>query len=320
MDSAVAAVVGSLGGAFIGVPMGYFVERFLKRPRLRVTRGKIAYEDLFSIPADVQQRMQKYGLFVRHVELLVQWSLRQRLAANQFKREELQILHEIGTRFRDEQAVRNVQLEIHLTKAKSGNLGPEAIAELLGEYYDNFAGNLSLDYRTDSATAAERAVVLIQSRLADMEVTKEWLEAFLRSIRGVVRDGSRRSPEPGRVAQSERIAVHIEIANYGSQDAIISTEARLVVDAKQLRLSLATPTRPWESEGDWWSPNQLLIMARRPLALHYVVDLLLNASDDISRLREDLKRGAAVEFRALGIGGGVATRHSFRGTLPEPGA
>ena len=68
MDTGVVGIFGGIGGALVGAPLGYFVQRFFNRPRMHIAYAETMYEDLISIPIEIQQNISRYSVFVQYIE------------------------------------------------------------------------------------------------------------------------------------------------------------------------------------------------------------------------------------------------------------
>jgi hypothetical protein len=309
MDANAATILAGILGAIIGAPAGFFIERLVNRARVKISYAETAYEDIYALPEDVQQNLVRMTDFVGFVDAQVKWSLRQRLLANLFTREELRLLHEFGQHFVDFQRKwsAKAQNEILPMLARGGNEVEPLIPELEGEYTAFYpSNNLSQDLRADASGTVSRLVHQYNVTLGRAKLMSGWLDQFLGHVEVLLKRGH---------GTSEHVIVRISIGNSGYQDAIIKTEARLLAVDEKFRLPMQTTNRPWETSETRGRSQFHVISPRSFLVLEFLLDENLNAKADLDKLRNELGRGAKATLAILGIDGATVAEQSFTATL-----
>jgi hypothetical protein len=261
------------------------------------------------LPEQVQTNLGRFADFVGFVDAQVKWSLKPRLLANLFTREELRLIHEFGQHFADLQRKwsARIQNEVLPMLARGGEEVERLATELEGEYASFYpSNNLSQDLHTDHDGTVARLVHLYNVMLSRITLGSGWLDEFLRHVGVFLKSGH---------GTSGKVIVRISIGNSGYRDAIIKTEARLLAGDKKLRLPMQTATRPWETS-ETKGPSQFYVVSPRSfLVLEFLVDENLNAKADLDHLRNELHRGVKATLEVLGIDGATVAGQSFTATL-----
>jgi hypothetical protein len=138
------------------------------------------------------------------------------------------------------------------------------------------------------------------------DLTRELSARFFAEVKKALEQGH---------GTSGRIIVRISIGNTGYQDAIIQTEARLLVGNKRFRLPLQTASRPWEASETKGSSQFQVVSQRSFRVMEFLVDEDLNAKDDLDKLKNELRRGVEATVDVLGIDGSTFAKLSFKATL-----
>ena len=308
VDANAATILAGILGAIVGAPAGFFLERLVNRARLKISYAETAYEDIYMFPEEVRQRMARHTDFIQFVSALVKWSLQQRLIGNLFTREELRQLREFGQHFKDWREKTNARIEEEIlpTLAAGGADVERLIPDVEADYNLFYPSKLSQDLRTDRINTVSRLVELYELHLSRFALSMAWLDEFLRHVDAFLKEGR---------GTSGRVIVRISIGNSGYRDAIIQTEAKLLVGDKIVRVPMQTASRPWETL-ETKGPSQFYVISPRSfLVLEFLVDENLNAKADLDKLRNELRRGVKATLTVLGIDGASVAGQSFTATL-----
>jgi len=309
VDSNTAVIIGGVGGAIIGAPVGYFVQRFFNRPRIHIGYAETNYEDIVSLPADLQQRLMRYKGFIDYVENQVRWHFLQRVAGNMFTTDELRVVHELAVHFSDLEGQKLRLIEADIADVKRTNtIDPRLVAELDTDYRKAYESTLAHDVNQDAQGTIQKVLSLLVMGVQMISIGLSWLGEFIDKAGNHLAN-----PKPS----TDKIVVRVGLGNQGFQDGVISTEARLKVRGKSYRLPMRLATRPWENESGKGPTNYSIIKSKSFQVIEFGVDQTVNAASDIQELRQWLKRGERVEFQVTGIGSKCAARHSFVASLPE---
>lgn len=309
MDANSATIIAAILGAVIGGPTGFFIERLVNRPRLKISYAEAAYEDLYSFPVEIQQNMMRHTSFIDFVAGQVSWSVKQRLTGNLFNREELRIARELGQHYKELQNQFSDRIKKdYLPTLNKDDGGVDALVpELEADYRQNYNAGLSDDLKKNRPETVRRLMELCDLTLSRIELARRWLDEFLEKVEEFLKRGR---------GTSDRIIVRISIGNSGYQAAIIKTEARLLVDDKAaFRTPMQTASRPWES-AETRRPSQFYVVEPKAFSVvEFLLDENLNAKADLDQLKADLQRGVKVSLETVGIAGDTVASHSFVGQL-----
>jgi len=308
VDANSATILAAILGAVIGGPAGFFIERLVNRPRLKISYAEAAYEDIYSFSVGIQQNMMRHVYFADFVGSQVSWSVKQRFTGNLFSREELRIIRELSQHYMELQNQLSDRIEKeYLPVLKQGDAGVDGlVAELETDYKQNYNAVLSDDLKQNREVVVSRLIALCNLSLARIDLARRWLDQFLKQVEEFLKHGR---------GTSDRIIIRISLGNSGYQAAIIKTEARLLVGDRTFRTPMQTASRPWEST-ETRRPSQFYVVEPKAFSVvEFLLDENLNARADLDQLREDLQRGVRVSLQTLGIAGDTAASHSFLGQL-----
>lgn len=307
MDPTLAALLGSIGGAMIGGPIGFLFEKFVNRARLSIRYAETCYEDVISLPLDIVLKIGRYHAFVNFVESQVKWHFIQRIQGNLFSREELFVIQELGIHFFEYQQQILDRMRNDITSLNSGSEEDiqRLVAELHIDYQKCYNASLAHDISIDQTKTINKLSDLLGVTVTQFELGSNWLNAFLEEI------GTYLKSDKGT---SERIIVRVGIANNGHQNAVLQTEAQLKWSNKLFRLPIQIASRPWESEKSGVSRYHI-IESKTFHVLEFIVDERLNATADIDELKKHLKLSTDLLFQTVGIGDKILCEKRFRGML-----
>jgi hypothetical protein len=313
MDTNSVTIIAAILGAVIGAPAGFGIERFANRPRLKISYAETAFEDIYAFPTDVVLSVSRLPDFINFVNNQVKWEFNQRIFSNLFTHEELRLISGFGEHYAGLLRQSSERIEWILTQLKKGKeqVGP-LVPELEAEYktyvgaFLNSNPSLNADLIKDPEATINSFAEACELQQRRIDLTGELSARFFGEVKKAL--------EQGR-GTSGRVIVRISIGNTGYQDAIIQTEARLLVGNKRFRLPLQIASRPWE-ESETKGPSQFQIISQRSFrVMEFLVDENLNAKDDLDKLKTELRRGADATVDVLGIDGSTFCKHSFKATL-----
>jgi hypothetical protein len=309
VDSNSVTLLAALLGAVVGGPAGFFVERLVNRPRLRINYAETAYEDIYAFPGKITQNLLRETSFIDFVATQVTWSFKQRLTSGLFNREELRLLNDFAQQYMDWQSQATAKFENEFLPVLNKK-GPEIealVPELEGNYLQAYSGaNLNEDLKSDREGTIARLVALCSLSRARTQLSHGWLDEFRKQIQVFLKQPH---------GTSDRVIVRISLGNSGYQSAIAKTEGRLGTGGRTFRTPLQTASRPWESTGSQGPSQFYVVQAKSFLVLEFLVDENLNAPADLNALKQNLQLGADATFSLVDIAGDTAASLKFHGVL-----
>jgi hypothetical protein len=313
MDTNAVTIIAAILGAVIGAPAGFGIERLANRPRLKISYAETAFEDIYAFPVDVVLGVARLPDFISFVNDQVNWKFNQRIEGNLFTHEELRLISEFGERYAGLLRQSSERIEWILKQLEEGQeqVG-RCVPDLETEYnaylnaFLNSSSSLSADLKKDPETTIKNFVEACNLQNSRFDLTRELSARFFGEVKKALDQGH---------GTSGRVIVRISIGNTGYQDAIIQTEARLLVGNKRFRLPLQTASRPWEAS-ETKGPSQFQVISQRSFrVMEFLVDENLNAKDDLDKLKNELRRGVGATVNVLGIDGSIFAGLSFKATL-----
>jgi hypothetical protein len=304
--NAVAMIGGSLAGGLIGAPAGFFIERFFTRPRVHVGHAEVCYEDGVSLPVQLQTDLLMFGHLMAYVDSRVHWGFERCVRGNFFTIQEFRVVHELALQYRDLQEQQRRRIDSDLLALGGEQVDAALLVRLAPVYREHYRSALMADLRAET----QKTLVRVKEMMGNERTRSETEDAFVNSLIAELA----KKLGPAREF-SEHLIVRAAVGNQGYQDAIVATEARLVVGNKSFRLPLRLGSRT--SDQSHGSSIYSVIKAKSLQLIEYAVDESLNASADVTTLRQELKRHKKVKLQLFGLAGRVATTHGFDAVLPD---
>jgi hypothetical protein len=217
MNEIVAAIIGAL----LAGPTGFFIERFLSRPRFTLSYARIEFENVITLTTESQQALTRLVAFVEWMDSQVPWNFKQSAQGNYFSLEEARILRDLGRHFLSVQKTSVEKLAPSLIALNSGDSDEvEKMAfEFALDYYRIFNRQLLEDYRKDPTGTVEQLK-------KHLEVALNNLETIAMPLLSAVVSECQQHLDRGR-GTSDRLIVRVGIGNRGIQDGLIEAEASL---------------------------------------------------------------------------------------------
>jgi hypothetical protein len=308
MDTNSATLLAAVVGAVIGGPAGFFVERLVNRPRLKISYAETAYEDLYAFPSKITQNLLREPYFMDYVATQVTWSVKQRLTSGLFNKEELRQIYEFARHYMEvqNQGVDRIEKEFRPALDKGGDGVEALVPELETNYFQAYNASLSDDLQSKRDVTVKRLIDILNLSLKRTNLFRSWLNAFLQQTEDFIKRGR---------GTSDRMVVRISIGNSGYQSAIIQTEGRLRMGAATFRAPMQIASRPWESSQLRGTSQFYVVDSKAFLVLEFVLDENLNAKAELDHLRSNLQRGENTTFETFGIAGDSAASLTFRAVL-----
>jgi hypothetical protein len=308
MDANSADILAALLGAVVGGPAGFFVERLVNRPRLRINYAETVFEDIYAFPGKITQNLLREPYFTDFVATQVTWSFKQRLTSGLFNREELRLLNDFSGQYMDRQSQTAERIEKEFLPALKKR-GPEVealVTELEGDYRQSYNLNLNDDLRSNRDATVGRLIDLFSLSLERTRLSHAWVDDFRKQIQVFLKQPH---------GTSDRLIVRISLGNSGYQSAVVKTEGRLTAGSRTFRTPLQTASRPWETSGSRGTSQFYVVESKSFVVLEFLVDENLNAPADLAALKQDLQPGADASFTLLDIARATAVSLSFRAVL-----
>jgi hypothetical protein len=310
MDANAATIIAGFLGAVIAGPTGFFVERLINRPKLRISYAEAAYEDKYTFPAESVRGLLSIDDFLEFAGTLVKWSVRQRVTANLFTLQELRHITEFGKQYLDylnalaETVDRDVLPDLERGGKDLDGQIPDLEPTYAAIYKDR---SLTDDLATDHPAALQRLINAERTASARYKSKAGRLRDFLNLADESLKQGR---------GISDRVVIRVSIGNSGYQDAVINTEGRVKALGKTFKAPIQISSRPWDLSEARGLSQFYVLNPKAFLVLDFVLDENLNARSDLNSLKSDLQQGTNVVFEAVKLGGETAASHSFRARLP----
>ncbi len=310
MDSNTAVIFSAILGGLIGGPIGYFVERTFTRPRLKIEYGDTRYEDLVSLPIDLQQKLTRISGFVNFVESQIKWQFTQRLNGNLFTKQELSLVRELATHWSEMQNIKKQRIERdkNVLYNNSENDLEKILSDWLIDYRNSYDSRPLMDMKNNHEETLKRIATLMEKGCRKIDLCNENMKELVNFSDNSISQ---------RKGKSDRIIIRIGLSNNGLQDGIIQSEAILHLKSKKFRLPILHASRPWEVLENKELSQYVLVSARSFQVIDFVLDERLNAPADIEELKSQLRVGCTLKFDAKGINGASIMNFKFLTQLIE---
>lgn len=310
MDSNSAIIFSAILGGLIGGPIGYLIERTFTRPRLKIEYSDARYEDIISLPLDLQQKLTQYSGFVKFIESQIKWQFIQRLTGNLFNKQELNLVRELAIQWSDRENLKKQTLERDKNSLQNNSLtdADRILTDWLIDYRNSYDNTTYIDYKQDPEETLKRIFSLINKSIQTTDEFIDTLKKFINYSEKILLQ---------KKNKSDRLIFRIGISNNGLQDGVIRTEATLELKKKKYRLPLFVTSRPWEILDSNELSQYIVLNSRSYKVIDFIVDSRLNAPVDLEKLKDQLHIGCKVKLNVKGINNKTVGKHKFIAQLIE---